>query len=182
MSDRLIEQLKTENLCTYFVLPLLKLSKVSFVKSNFIDCYITRNGRIIAVGVYMLSLLSRKVYTDEYAVTVTDETTGINYILYETPSEWRRDIALFMKGKFSGMSNRAKDRIRTYSGLEYETPQGRKKKVTDGRLLALNRDPMLREMWENKYDVRLGEDDELLSIPGDKSYIDWLPEIKKLQL
>lgn len=180
MSERLIEELKTENLCTYFVLPLLKLSKVSFVKSNFIDCYITRDGRIIVVAVYMLSLLSRKVYAEEYALTVTDK--GINYILYETPQRWKRDIGLFMKGKFSKMSMIAKEYIRTYSGLEYQKPVGRKRRLTDGRLLALERDTALKEMWERMYNVELGEDDELLSIPGDKSYIDWLPEIEKHQL
>lgn len=180
MSEQLIEELKTENLCTYFILPLLKLSKVSFVKSNFIDCFITREGRTLAVKVYMVNLLSRKTYTAEYTRTVIND--GYNYVLYEIPSKWTRDVQLFRQGKFSKMSEAAKDHIRTYSGLEYRTPTRGGSYVTDGRLLALDRNPLLREMWESMYNVVLGDDDELLSIPGDKSYIDWLPEIKKSQL
>lgn len=183
MSDKLIQELETENLCTYFVLPLLKLSKASFVTSNFIDCYITRDGRVIAVAIYMSSLLSRKVYSvEEYMGTIIHEKSGHYYVLFETPRRWARDIDLFRRGKFSKMSLIAKEYIRTYSGLEYRKPTRQKQYITDGRLLALDRNPALREMWEARIGVTLGDDDELLTKPGDKSYIDWLPEIEKLQL
>lgn len=183
MSERLIQQLETENLCTYFVLPLLKLSKVSFVKSNFIDCFITRDGRIIAVAVYMSNLLSRKVYSvSEYLGTIMHEASGHWYVLFETPRRWARDIELFREGKFSKMSENAKEYIRTYSGLEFRKTTRQGKHITDGRLLALDRDVALRDMWERRIGVYLGKDDELLTKPGDKSYIDWLPEIEKLQL
>jgi hypothetical protein len=177
MSDALIKALRKENLCTYFILPLLKLSKISFVSSNFIDCYLQRTGRILAVKLYSPELLSRRSDVTGYLDTI--QYDGADYVLYELAPHWQRDIDLFRAGKFSKMSDDAKRMIETYSGLAYKKPKRNGGFETDGRLLALTRDKSLRRFWELEMKVNLGDDDELLSIPGDESYVDWLPETKK---
>lgn len=105
---------------------------------------------------------------------------GFFYLVYEIPKVWEHDIELFMKGKFSKMHPKAHTAIRVYSGLEYKKKTN-KGIVTDGILLALTRSPMLRQMWIDEFklcETSLDENDELLSIPPDKSYIN-IEDLKK---
>ena len=169
----IIQKISEDNLCTYFVLPLLKLSKISFIKSNFVETYLTHDGSHIVVQVYDLTLLSRgvSVHPNFKSMYIKD---GFFYLVYEIPKVWDNDVKLFMKGKFSSMTLKAHTMIRTYSGLDYKKKTGNGTTVTDGILLALTRSPMLRQMWIDEFKLRetdLDENDELLSIPPDKSYI-----------
>ncbi len=174
MSQTLINELKDENLCTHFVLPLLKLNKFSFTSSNFVNCYLTEDGSKIIVNVVDTTLVSRKAirHKNYFSSLPTDNST---YLVYFVPVQWKSDVSLFMQGKFSMMSKHAKEVIRRFSGLNYK-----QKGLTDGRLLALDKHPVLKNMWENELTnvtgsqrsiVELDEDMELLSIPGKQSYI-----------
>jgi hypothetical protein len=175
MSQTLINELKEENLCTYFVLPLLKLNKFSFTSSNFVNCYLTKSlgGKRIVVQVVDLNLVSRNAFTDALIYRVLGK--GDFFLVYPVAALWSKDIDLFIEGKFSTMSKKAKEAIKRFSGLVKNT-NGR----TDGRLLALDKHPVLKDMWERELSsddnrptgrIDLAEDAELLSIPGEKSYI-----------
>jgi len=174
MSNRLIEELRRENLCTHFILPLLKLNKFSFLSGNFINCYLSTSKKEIVIQVGDRMLVSRKAFTHpNYRMDVWN---GSNlYIIYTIPSKWSADIDLFCEGKFSKLSKAAKGYIKQFSGLPWEVYDGTGV-VTDGRLLALERHAVLKQMWErelsiNGSQVTLPVDSELLSIPSEESYI-----------
>jgi hypothetical protein len=183
MSQALIDELRRENLCTHFVLPLLKLNKFSFIASNFVNCYLTPAGDLIVVQVMDTSLLSRKVFLHpEYRgqrVRPKGDDHSI-YLLFQVPVKWKEDVAAFIRGKFSQMSKAAKDTIRRHSGLPYHERTGEGlKTVTDGRLLALEQHKLLKNMWESMVQPREEIQGELLSIPGEDSYIDPLDLMQK---
>lgn len=165
----IIEELKQENLCTHFILPLLKISKSSFVKSNFINSYLTHDRLSIIVVVHDMSLLSRKTLCHPNFICHKIENKDVA-IIYEIPLKWLADTQLFCRGKYSLMSNQAKSMIQSYSGLEYKVRKGTKV-ITDARLLALERNPILLEAWIRELAVTtLDENDELLPIPPLESY------------
>lgn len=186
MSQQLIEELRVVNLCTYYVLPLLKLNKFSFLHSNFLNSYLTSTGSSIVVEVVEPLLLSRNLLNHhQYRKTIKYEK--VYYVVYSIPQRWRNDIALFMEGKFSQMTQAAKDAIMRFSGLDNNRKNKDGVALTDGRLLALDKHPVLKKMWECELSsitpakngksaqrsvIELDEDAELLSIPGKESYID----------
>jgi len=91
--------------------------------------------------------------------------------VFEIPKQFVSDVLTFIKGKYSHMSAEAKDSIRLYSSLAYreEKKQGNDSSfTTDSRLLALERDPDLREHLEELLGVRISDKDELLSPPDSK--------------
>jgi len=181
MSQALIDELRKENLCTHFILPLIKLNKHHFVSSNFVNCFLTADGSAIIVQVVEVMLLSRSLYNHEdYNGTYCNENGDI-FFVYRLPVVWRSDIERFMKGKFSMMSKRAKENIIRYSGLLHESKEkGSNRTITDGRLLALEKHPKMRDMWEVQLNDR-DIPDELLSIPGEESYLE-ISSLIKAQL
>lgn len=185
MSQQLIEELREVNLCTYYVLPLLKLSKFSFLRSNFLNSYLTPDGSDIVVEIVEPLLLSRNVLTD-HQYRGKFKRTNSTCLVYRIPQKWGNDIVLFMEGKFSHMTRAAKEAIKRFSGLDNRKKGKDGVPLTDGRLLALDKHPVLKKMWESELSsitpsqdgkstqrsvVELGEDAELLSIPGKESYI-----------
>jgi hypothetical protein len=183
MSTQLIEELRKENLCTHFILPLLKLSKFSFVASNFVNCYITKQSlpskTTIVVQVIDFHLLGPNMLFNPHFLRYFTDDKGYHYLEFFVPSKWRVDVVYFRTGRFSLMSKSAKEYIQRYSMLPYQL-YNNGKVLTDMRLLALNKHPTLKTMWENELSyneaftsiVELDDDAELLSIPGDESYID----------
>lgn len=175
MSQKLIEELRRENLCTHFILPLLKLSKFSFVTSNFMNSYLAQdslpsNTRIL-VQVIDLSLVNKVIFKHQNYLITYKDAEGYYYLSFKVPDIWTTDITRFRTGSFSQMSEMAKDYIKRYSNLPYQQ-KGITGTETDGRLLALDRHPKLRAMWEDVIHTTLKDEDELLSIPGEESYTD----------
>jgi len=174
MSNRLIEELRRENLCTHFILPLLKLNRFSFLSGNFINCYLSTSRKEIIVQVGDRMLVSRKAFTHpNYQLDIWNGSSL--YIIYTIPTKWSTDVNLFCEGKFSKLSKAAKSYIKQFSGLPWECYDG-KCIVTDGRLLALEKHEVLKQMWERELSLErspviLPEDSELLSIPSEDSYI-----------
>lgn len=186
MSQLFIEELREVNLCTYYVLPLIKLSKFSFINSNFVNCYLSEDGTKVVVRVVEVLLVPRSVTSHSSCCgTYTDTRKRRKFIVFSIPQYWCIDVALFRQGKFSKMSSKAKESIRRFSGLDYKQRNG-DQVLTDGRLLALDKHPVLKKMWEQQLtsvtpskngksvqrsSVELPDDAELLSIPGKGSYI-----------
>jgi hypothetical protein len=174
MSQTLIDELHRENLCTHFILPLLKLQgKVSFLSSNFVNSYIgVRDGNVvntIVVKVLEPALVMSEVFRHPQFRYVGRDLEYF-YLVFEIPAHWERDLNKFMEGKFSQMSEKAKEMIRRYSGLPYREVQG-DATITDARLMALDKNEALKDMWERALDVYLNDMD-LLSIPDKRSVID----------
>jgi len=74
---------------------------------------------------------------------------GYHYIVFKIPVKWAPDVELFSQGKYSKMSEHAKDTIMTYSGLSSKRRTADGKIITDMKLLALSRNPMMMEMWKS---------------------------------
>lgn len=94
---------------------------------------------------------------------------GDNCLVFVIPSKYKRDMQMFLQGRYSEMSEESKDCIRTFSGLSYRKEStlnnGSKSYETDARLLALTKDPNLREKLEQELNVRLDNRLELISPP-----------------
>jgi hypothetical protein len=168
-----IDELHRDNLCMYFILPLVRLSPDNFVKPNIVNAYLTTDGKKIIMQVISKQLLSIVVgpmhpnYVGEY----TAENTHL--FVYSIEEKWAEDVKMFMQGKFSKFSNEALEEIYLRSGLEYQKIVDGGKVVTDARLLALTRHPALQKAWEDYLGMPLHEDAELLSTPCDAEYLDW---------
>lgn len=175
MSQRLIEELRKENLCTYFVLPLLKLNKTAFTVGNFVNCFLTPDKSKIVVEIGDLALVAGKVFIHKEYAKHGNTHEGKAYILFTIPRKWHADVLKFCAGTFSVMSEPAKKAVKAYSGLPYQK-RDRNKVVTDGRILALEKHPALEEAWIKMLDsdgtTTLPDNGELLSIPGPESFID----------
>jgi hypothetical protein len=182
MSDKLIEELEAENLCTHFILPLLKLNKFSFGGSNFTNSFIASSDHVkdhlfitenyIVVQVIEIAYLSRRIMLlDEYDGTYTDGSNH-SYLVYRVPLRWVKDLWKFKEGKFSEMSEDAKLKIIQWSGLSYRYLDHKSGQVvTDVRIMALNKEKPLKKWWENRIVPLDPIEGELLSIPNGKSYI-----------
>ena len=179
MSVELLEELQRENLCTHFILPLLKLNKFNFASANFIDSYLAKdslpsNTRII-VKVVDATLVPKSTLLHSNLINIYDGVDDrFNYLEFSVPTFWRLDITYFRTGEFSSMSKIAKEAIIRHGCLVYKKKGivGTTMVETDVRILALDRHKSLRSWWESELDITLKDDDELLSIPGEKSYID----------
>jgi len=175
--EKLIEAIHKENLCTYFVLPLLKLNKLRFVaETNFIDSYLSRDCLNIYVKVVDTKFFEHRMVMHPQYQGIWEDMEGKKYVQYSIPLKWKADIQLFIEGKFSKMSESAKEMIRINSGLLFrERRESDNMIITDVRLLALERSIAVRQMWEDHYGVTLSDDQELLSIPKDRGFIENIP-------
>ena len=173
-TDKLIAELHRENLSTYFILPLLKLNKKKFVcEPNFIDSYLTTDGLNIFVKVMdTIYFMNKMAMHPQYQATWKD-LAGNNFIQFSIQEHWLADVQTFIKGKYSRMSDKAKEMIRIHSTLQFrERRESDKKIITDIRLLALERSIAVKDLWEEHYGISLDKDDELLSIAESKAFIE----------
>ena len=170
----IIAELHRENLCTYFILPLLKINKSTFASPlNFIDSYLTHSGEDIIVKVNDVVYFSHRMVMHPQFAGMWTDSEGKNCVGYKIPARWRSDVELFIAGKFSRMSTDAKAMIHQHSDLIFRVRQAADEApITDARLLALDRSSVLKNMWESHYNVQLSDEDELLSKPGERSFID----------
>lgn len=191
MSQALLDELKRENLCTHFILPLLKINKVSFASLGFVNSYITQDRKRIAVEVMELALISRKLLVHPCFSNIYKYKDGY-LIMFRLTENWKDDVRLFCEGKFSQLTGKAKEAIIRYSGLPYKSKDGTRT-VTDGRLLALERHQALKDMrarelftdtGKHEDDPEVHLPDEYLSVPGEDSYInpEGLTRIRETQL
>lgn len=171
MSSTLIQELKRDNLCTYFVLPLLRLNKFSFVSSNFINSFLTKDHKHIVVQVYDVVLIRQMIFLHP-GYKGQQLIDGYFYLIFSIQKKRQEDVEQFVAGHFSKLSKSAKEMICQWSGLAYKQPDGPNRTVTDMRLLALSRHDSLKKMWEEECEIELNEDDELLDIPDQRSFID----------
>jgi hypothetical protein len=161
--NQMVSQLNEHNLCTYFILPLAGVSKSKFGGDlNFIDTYLKKDLTSIYVEVFDSILVQGSIpkYTE-----FTDENNKV-YLEFSINPNFKSDVEKFVEGKYSQFSNRAKTIIRTNSGLMYRTVVGLTSR-TDIRLLALDKSPLLKELWDEFLDLDVGEETELLSKPTD---------------
>jgi hypothetical protein len=170
MASELTTAITEEKKCAVYLLPLIQLSKFSFGVSNFVNCYINANGTVLTVEVIDLQLSTPFNTHPEY-LNERENESGHGFIWFSLPDRWYRDFERFRKGKYSEFSGPAKHMIREYSQLtckEFDPETGQN--FTSAFLLALDKDPLLREHWERDLGVYLAEDSELLSPPTEADF------------
>lgn len=159
---------------TYYVLPLISLSKFSFgPPENFINAYVNAEGTKVIVQVKSKELV--------YPQTIMHpdlELAEQNIYTFNIPNKLWLDVLKIMRGKYSRISEEAKGLIRLNSGLSYRMQAGideNKQPIldTDARIAALDRDPSLREALEEMLGITIGDSEELISPPQDNEF--WKP-------
>lgn len=170
--DLLIKELHRENLCTYYILPLIKLSKYKFVaEPNFVDSFLARDAKSIYVQVVEVRSFEHRMTEHPEFMAIWKGKGKELYLQYNIPERWNEDIALFLQGKYSEMSSFAKERIKANSGLLFRARNESGVIITDVRLLALTKSKDVRQMWENSLGCIIDTNQELLSIPEERTYI-----------
>ncbi|MBK9299080.1 MAG: hypothetical protein IPN14_00190 [Bacteroidetes bacterium] len=170
---QLMDELSLYSLCTYFVLPLVGVNKNGFgAEVNFLNSFLSRDGSLIYVEVYMREFLGMGL--PEHRVCKDDN--GKDYLEFKIPQKFKGDVALFMAGKYSEMSETVKRIIRENSTLQYKNLKDTTYR-TDVRLLALEKSQVLRDYWNSQlWDLpsqsHIDEDMELLSKPNDSIFLD----------
>lgn len=170
MSDPFIEKLNEKHLCSWYILPLLDLNVEAFGFSNFVNGYQVKGTYLIAIQVLDMHLCADTLLSQHYEYGSSLEHN--DYLLFQIPAEWRKDYEMFLSGKYSKMSEEAKQKIREMSGLKYEVADECGNKLTDAILMALDNHPVLRRKWVeliNTTDYWIPE--ELLSPPAESSFI-----------
>lgn len=165
--------LKT-NLSTFYLLPLIYLNKFSFGQGNFIESYVNSSGTTLIVDVALLQMCHKDCLASPYLSMKSDSADGYSHLIYCLPPKWHDDFLRFKAGKFSEFSEEAKHLIREYSGLMVNMlRQG--VYITDPRIRALDKSPLLREIWEIELAcLPLPEDLELMPVPPERVYRDIL--------
>jgi len=169
--NHIIKELHRDNLCTYFILPLLKLNKFRFLAdSNFVDSFISYDRKSIIVQVLETLFLEYKLMEHPFFKAVYQDDMGNRFIEYSIPERFQQDLEHFCNGQFSSFSEKAKQLIYTYSGLANRVKLN-SYLFTDIRLLALEKSTAVKEMWEDSLACTLGDNQELLSIPESRIYM-----------
>lgn len=159
-----------DNLCNYFILPLLGLNKLSYGEGNFINSYLSKeNDLVVELDKDTdTSVLEEHIH---YATDLYWEDKLV--VIYAIPDEFKSDCELFREGKYSRFSAKSKDLIKKNSGLTYMKqidPKDPKKVISNPRLLALDRNKELRHRMEEELGVKISPEDELLSIPDENNF------------
>lgn len=161
-----MESKRSDNLCNYYILPLLGLSKSSFGRaSNFINSYISTDNKHIIVEVKEL-----QGSFEQHPNYVLDLFSGTTLIVFSIPAEHMPTIIKFREGKYSQFSLQAKELIKKKSGLNYKVPTGGGKVRSARELLALDKDKDLKKLIEEELVVKLSNDAELVSIPDENNF------------
>jgi len=159
---------RSVNLCSVYILPLLGLNKLSFGTSErFITSYVSEDDLHVVVEC-----------THPYTAVITNhpnfkfsmEKDGKYFAVFNVPEFYLSDVKKFRKGKYSQFSESAKQLIIKKSGLAYRRPTADGKFSTDLKLLALTKDKELKKHWETLLQVKIDDDAELASIPGEDNF------------
>lgn len=159
------------NLANYYILPLLSLSKNSYGVGNFVNAFVSDRGEIV-IEVLDYDKVPQSSVEDHpnYLTDFSFEDQNV-VIVYSVPQDLQDTLTLFTNGQYSKFSEKAKNLIRTYSGLAYkDTRGGKTEPFTADLLLVLEKDPGYRARLGETLDVKIPEDVELKSKPSEHNF------------
>jgi hypothetical protein len=139
--SKLLSQLNSENLCHFFILPMIGLNKAKFGK-QFVDARLHVTDPVVRVA--LTAPVTLPGFTGKvYKVT---RYNGMVLTYYAIHPVYLPDIQKFRAGLYSKMSDGVKHLIKEKSGLFWKLGDDVKgnEKMSDGRLLALYKDKSLR--------------------------------------
>ena len=151
----------------YFVLPIYGISYTS-IKSSYINSYLNKEGTNLFIRFNNFDDEPKNLPNYLGSVAIEDNS----YIVLGTPEEYLKDIRLIIKGKYSLLSKKAKDRIRVLSGLTYKVNKEKNIMTVDAPLLALDRHPKLKEILEKELNVTIDKESELFDKLTESGFIE----------
>lgn len=173
--DAFLTQLNEHNLCTWYLLPLTGLNALSFGGGNFIDCYVViTESSMKVVGVSVRDLrICKDLVNHPCFYGVSSFESGEQLIMFSLQEKWTEDYGQFIKGRYSKLSEDAKEQIRSYSGLRYKVVSSAdEQSVTDAVLMALEKNEVLRNHWIELLGIPDEVmPDEYLSIPRPENFV-----------
>lgn len=159
---------RSVNLCSTYVLPLLGLNRFSFGSPDrFINSYVNEDDTHIVVE---CSAPYSSIITNHANFKFSMEIGTSHIAVFGVPHYYKEDVKKFREGKYSQFSDSAKTLIRKKSGLTYKVPIPGGGYRSALELLALDKDKELKKYWEDTLKVKLDENAELASIPGDDNF------------
>jgi hypothetical protein len=168
-----MEPNKDEIIIKYFVLPMFKLSFAPLAKI-YIAGYINREGTHLFVNLSVndFSFEFNNLYDGNFVLNNT------SLYMFETDSVLIPDMRLLIKGKYSKMSDLAKDRIRQYSGLAYKSYDSLTNTETSSTpLMALYKDPIYKQKLEMSLGIHLPDSAELYDKLTENVFIETLLDV-----
>jgi len=165
---------------SFFALPMLNISLVKlgkyffncFVKDNDYETllerplflsfkyeYKTLEEENYCKNVHKELLEKEEFITFYYAGNILDSKTII--YLFNVNDEFKDDYNMFLQGKYSKFRTEFKEKFSKYF---VNSNTGRREKTITGRVV--NKDPELKEYWENKIGIKLNEESEVWSKPN----------------
>lgn len=162
------------NICTYYLLPLIKLNRRSFGPKNFKQCYINPEGNKIYI---LVNYRPEAIEFDDNYLALHHIDENNLFLIFNIPDMWAADVQVFIKGTYTKLSLEAKEMIRCFSGLKYKHLAAKSDVPhTDGRLMAIDDDPQqrayFRERLEHELGLEIDHSIELISIPNQLNYIE----------
>jgi hypothetical protein len=155
---------QTDNLCNYYLLPLLKLSPVDFKTGNFINSYFNMETFELVVELEEMRDEFKKFPC--YKFSIDKEFKA--YLFFSIPEQFHEDVGVFVVGKYSRFSKLAKAYIEKYSKLPYQrTTKGVAKSVW---LHVLDRSEDLKSKIESQLGTTIPDYMELASVPNKNNF------------
>jgi len=170
------------NKSVYYILPLLGLNMYSFGKDNFVNCYISHNGKVI-VQLHelttdtfdILKMCEHENYLVDFTMPYTPEIgkKSFSYIVFNVPVRYKDAFNKFVESKYSEMGAEAHSAIRINSNLPYKMAVPNSTKKTSSKiLLALEKSKDLKAWLEGQMNVEISDDAELMSKLEDSEFLD----------
>jgi len=129
------------NLCATYLLPLLELNQFNFGPNNFVNTYVDLTGTKLAVRVYD-RYGAEDPYKSNYHIDLIEDGNAFMHV-FRLSARWSRTFQLFRQGKYSEFPDVAKRAIIKNSGLKWKQEEMNGAVISDARLLALYRSPLL---------------------------------------
>lgn len=165
-----MERKRSDNLCNCFILPLLNLNPTK-LGATFVRSYLSKNLEYIIV-----EFKTAQSFEDHesYLTDFTRPTNNNTLVIFAVPPMFKETVLQFVRGQYSRFSEEAKSKIKRNSGLKYKVPiPGKKTKLSARELLALDKDPDLRKVWENELGVKIDSKQELMDLPSSANFMDF---------
>ena len=148
-----------DSLVTFYILPLLKINFRTF-GHYFKDCRLFRSKDAIRVELFPGC---KEKYWDHENYQSDYNKDGNVFVIFSIPEEYLEDVEIFCNGKYSQMSQKTKQVIYKHSGLFYNK-QIDNLIVTDTRLLALTKSPILKEWVRKTHKLIYGSKAEMIRL------------------
>lgn len=163
----MIEEKRSYNLCSTYMLPLVGLKRSDLGETNFINSYVDETNTYVVIELKHQTSLSQSSSLFKFGFHKDNRF----YAAFEVPTQLRDTLTKFREGKYSEFSDEAKTVIRKKSGLQYKVQKPNGKFSSARELLALDKDRELKKVMEMELGTRIHDEAELASLPGDENFL-----------